>query len=236
MGDIRNRHTELHGKGIAPLLSEFILGWQDGLVNVLGLILGVAAATGDPRIVIVAGLAGTFAESISMAAVAYTSNKAEHDYYKKELAREKWEMKNWPDKERQEIRVIYRRKGFTGPLLEAIVQKITGNKKRWLNAMMEEELKLTPPRISPSLDAILVGISAIVGSLIPLTPFFFMSVNTGIITALVVSALALFFVGAIKAKATIGDWRSSGIEMFIIGMLAAIVGYTIGAVFGVVSA
>ncbi len=87
----KKAHIEMHKAG--SLLRDFILGWQDGLVNVLGVILGVATATQNAKFVIVAGLAAAFAESISMAAVAYTSFKAEEDYYNSEVNRETLEMK-----------------------------------------------------------------------------------------------------------------------------------------------
>ncbi|MEM7813875.1 MAG: VIT1/CCC1 transporter family protein [Candidatus Aenigmatarchaeota archaeon] len=230
----KQKHAELHKKGFESWISSFILGCQDGLVNVLGILLGVAAATGDVRIIIIAGLAATFAESISMAAVAYTSSKAEAAYYQKELAREKWEIRNWPDREKQEVRVIYRRKGFTGPLLEAIVRKITSKKSRWLRTMMEEEVKLSPPRASPLAEGAVVGASAIVGSLVPLVPFFFLPVAGGIETTLIISAAALFAIGAYKAKITVGRWWSNGLEMATIGMAAAVIGYLIGSALGVV--
>ena len=98
-------------------LPEIILGGQDGLVNVLGVILGVAAATSDSKIVIVAGLAATFAESISMAAVAYTSKLAEADYYQSEYEREKWEIEHIPEGEKEEIMALYSHLGFSGKTL-----------------------------------------------------------------------------------------------------------------------
>src|SRR3989338_7519647 len=99
---------ESHGNhGGGSILRQVILGGEDCLVNVLGVILGVAAATSDLRIIIIAGLAATFAESISMAAVAYTSSRAEQDYYAKMVEHEKDEIKNLPEVEREEIRLIY---------------------------------------------------------------------------------------------------------------------------------
>src|SRR5512139_879131 len=106
-------------------LSNIILGGQDGLVNVLGVILGVAAATNDPRIVLVAGLAATFAESVSMGAVAYTSTLADSDLYESERAREFRHINEVPHLEKSEIREIYASKGFDGELLERIVETIT---------------------------------------------------------------------------------------------------------------
>ncbi len=113
-------------------MRDIILGGQDGLVNVLGVVLAIAAATIDTKTIIIAGLAATFAESISMAAVAYTSTKAERDYYNRQLETEKREISDIPDIERKEIRDIYFAKGFRGRQLVNIVKKITSNKKLWM--------------------------------------------------------------------------------------------------------
>ena len=226
-------HDEAHLKGFN--LPEIILGGQDGLVNVLGVILGVAAATSSSQIVLVAGLAATFAESISMAAVAYTSKIAEADYYQSELERESWEIEHIPDGEREEITALYENYGFKGKVLEEIVEKITSNKDIWLKVMMEQELKLEPvERKKAFSDGVVVGISALIGSFIPLLPFFFLAIKPAIAMALVVSSLALFAVGFYKAKKTIGrNLVRQGVELMLIGMISAIVGYFIGSLFKV---
>ncbi|MBI3190499.1 VIT1/CCC1 transporter family protein [archaeon] len=226
-------HKEVHSnKG--HTLRELILGGQDGLVNVLGIILALATATQDVRIVIIAGLAATFAESISMAAVAYTSSKAMREFYNAELEREKREMKEVPEKERKEIMDIFYKKGFRGPLLAQAVRKITSNKKIWLNTMMEEELHLYPEKDSPLKQAFVVGIAAIVGSIIPIMPFFFLDTGTGIIFSITISTIALFATGMVKNKITVGRPIKGGIEMALIGMVSAIIGYGIGTALGVV--
>src|SRR5574339_545605 len=115
----------------ASALSDIILGGQDGLVNVLGVILGVAAATSDTRIVLVAGLAATFAESVSMGAVAYTSAMADADFYESEREREYRHIREMPHLEREEIRAICAEKGFRSDLLERIVSTITANPDIW---------------------------------------------------------------------------------------------------------
>ncbi len=215
-------------------LSDIILGGQDGLVNVLGVILGVAAATVETRIVLAAGFAATFAESVSMAAVAYTSKVAERDYYKGMVEIEKREMREIPESEVQEIREIYQKKGFKGDLLEKIVKVITSNEEVWLETMMRDELVLTPVHDKrPLAAALIVGVSALLGSFIPLAPFLFLSIGTGIYVSIVISALTLFLVGAIKAKMTIGGWGKSGVEMAFIGIVSALVGYGVGLLFRV---
>src|SRR5438445_4144452 len=105
---------------VGSWLRDIILGGQDGLVNVLGIVLGATAAGADTRIVIASALAATFAESLSMGAVAYTSRLADH--YLSELRRELSEIRECPEEERQEVREIYRAMGFDGPLLDAIVE------------------------------------------------------------------------------------------------------------------
>ncbi|MFZ4631697.1 MAG: VIT1/CCC1 transporter family protein [Patescibacteria group bacterium] len=224
---------ELSKVGKNSTLSDIILGGQDGLVNVLGVILGVAAATSSYKVIIAAGMAATFAESISMAAVALTSKMAERDHYFSELEREKREIKELPELEREEIREIYRDKGFDGALLEEIVAKITSNDEQWLKIMMKEELELTEIKNKDIYQgSFVVGFAALVGSFVPLTPFFLLPIGSAIICSLIVSAIVLLFVGIYKAKATVGSPWKTGIQMVLIGMGAALAGYYIGHLFG----
>jgi len=236
---MRARHIERHGGGGA--LSDVILGGQDGLVNVLGVILGVAAATPDPNIVLAGGLAATFAESISMGAVAYTSTLADRDFYLAELAREQREIREVPDMEREEVRAVYREYGLEGDALEQVTRAITSNEEVWLKVMMSEELKLQPVAESGALrSALIVGGAAVVGSLIPLTPFVLVPLGllsrlAAILVSIAVSALALFVVGVYKARLTVGKPGRSGLQMALIGIVSALAGYAIGALFGVKS-
>jgi len=227
------KHSEPHSDA-GSILKEIILGGQDGLVNVLGIVLGVAVATKDVKLVLLAGLAATFAESISMAAVAYTSTKAGKAHYEAELERERWEIKNLPEREVQEVRDIYKAKGFSGKQLEDIVQKITSNEELWLDTMMTEELRMFPDEYeNPGRSAFIVGISALLGSLVPVIPFFFIiSAATAMTASLLVSIAVLFLGGVIKSKITIGCWKRSGFEMATIGTLAALAGYAIGVLMG----
>jgi len=231
-------HQEERHQGLSRSnIRDIILGFQDGVVNTLGLVLGVASAVNSTKLVIISGLVTTFAESISMAAVAYTSTKAAHEFYVSQLEREKKEIKEMPHMEVEEIRQIYHKKGFRGKQLESIVKKITSNKRLWLETMMVEELRLSPEDYEkPLRSTLVVGISAVIGSLVPVLPFFFMTIKSGMITALILSVIVLFAVGAKKANVTIGDWKKSGLEMAVVGTLAALAGYLVGSLLGVVYA
>ena len=226
-------HNERSTHQMAAKLSEIILGGQDGLVNVAGVILGLAAATSDMRIIIAGGLAATFAESISMAAVAYTSSLADLDFYRAQVARERAEIREVPHLERAEIETIFQDWGFEGQLLDDVVEHITQHEDHWVDIMMAHELQLQPIEEKRLItDALLVGFSAIVGSLNPLLPFFFLPRLPPVVGGLALSAAALFGVGAYKARVTVGKPARSGLQMMLIGVLSALAGYGIGLLFG----
>jgi len=226
---------ELSRKNTGNTLSDMILGGQDGLVNVLGVILGVAAASNDIKIVIAGGLAATFAESISMAAVALTSKMAERDHFISELAREKREIDEMPEKEEAEIRRVYKAKGFDGKLLDDITDHVMSNDKLWVDQMMKEELELKPvTQKEIYTSSFVVGFAALVGSFVPITPYFFLPIKNALWVSLGVSVIVLFLVGLYKAKMTVGKPVKSGIQMVIIGMSAALAGYFIGKLFGAI--
>jgi vacuolar iron transporter family protein len=216
-----------HGNG--GKLADIILGGQDGVVNTLGLLLGLAAATTDSKIIIAGGLAATAAETLSMAAVAYTSKMAERDHYLAERQRESSEVDEFPKIEEAEVREIYASRGLKGKLLEDMVGHVTANKERWVDMMMRDELNLIPVSIPDVREfAITVSISTLIGALIPVAPFIFLDVKTAIIASLTVSAVTLAAVGVYKARAMLGNPFKSATQMVLIGMSAAVAGYLVG--------
>jgi predicted membrane protein (TIGR00267 family) len=134
----------------------------------------------------------------------------------------------------EEIRDIYLKKGFEGETLEKIVDVITSNPDVWVDVMMSEEFQMTPPEKTMAFrSALIVGFSALVGSLIPLLPFFFLNVSLSIWSSIAIAALTLFIVGAYKARVTIGKPFRSGIQMAVIGTVSALAGYVVGLIFKV---
>jgi vacuolar iron transporter family protein len=229
----KSKRADSSNSKIGALFNEFILGGQDGLVNVLGIVLGVSAASPNPQIAIVAGLAATFAEGFSMGAVAYTSSKAEDSYYESQKQKEKCEIEEKPKEEIKETYDFYYKKGFRGKLLNDIVKRLTSNKKLWLDTMMKEELKLEKSPINPIKKAIVVGLSTIVGSMIPIIPLFFFPVPLAIYISVIISAISLFIGGALEAKVNVGSWVKKGIQLMSIGIIAAGIGFIIGKLLGV---
>jgi VIT1/CCC1 family predicted Fe2+/Mn2+ transporter len=225
------------------LLADFILGSQDGIVNVLAVLLGAAVSQiqlGTPsaiafRVIVAVGLAATFGESISMGAVAYTSTLARRDHYLGELAREEREMLQVPEIERQEVRSVFQRWGFEGQELEDAVKHICSKPRAWLEFMMAHELQLAPLEENQARkSALLVGIAAMFGSLITLVPFLVVPHDTaaGMIGAVILSAITLFLIGWYKGRITIGRPYRSGTQMLIIGTVSALAGFLAAYVVG----
>jgi VIT1/CCC1 family predicted Fe2+/Mn2+ transporter len=223
-------HREAHRQN--NWLRDVILGGQDGLVNILGIILGVIAGGGSDVVLLAAGFAAAITESISMAAVGYTSSASERDYYEAEKAREMAEIGTVPEVERQEIRDIYAAKGFSGPLLDGVVDTITANRDTWLTTMMDEELHLQPVQSRDILrTSVVIGVATLIGHLIPLAPFLILSRTPALVVAIVLSGVALFAVGAYTAVTLVGDWRRSGLKFLAIGLGAAAIGFVVGRLF-----
>jgi predicted membrane protein (TIGR00267 family) len=224
------RHREGHRQ--TNWLRDVILGGQDGLVNILGIILGVIAGGGSDTVLLAAGFAAAITESISMGAVGFTSAMSERDYYQAEMAREANEIATMPQAERQEVREIYAGKGFTGQLLERVVDTITADRDTWLTTMMAEELHLQPKLTSDIIrTAVVITIATLIGHLIPLLPFLVLSRTPALVLAILLSGLALFGVGVYSAVTLVGNWWTNGLKMLTIGLGAAALGFVVGRLF-----
>lgn len=230
----RAYHAQLNPHRRASGLAEIVLGGQDGVVAVLGALLGVAAASASARLVVAAGVATAFADAISMAAVAYTSTLAQGDVYRSEREREYRHIREVPSLEQEEVREIYARKGFEGPLLNRIVATITADPDVWVAVMMSEEHHLLPvDRMRAFRSALVVGLATMLGALLPVLPFLWLGVRLAMWTSTAVAGGALFAIGAYKAHVTVGRPWKAGLEMAVIGIVSALVGWGIGAVFGI---
>jgi vacuolar iron transporter family protein len=212
-------------------LSDFILGSQDGLVNVLGILLGLYAAHADDRLILIATFAALAAEAISMGAVAYTSTLARRNLYVAELDREQREMREVPEAEREEVRVILREWGYQGEELEEMLRRIEAHPKAWLDLMMAFELNLSQvdPQ-QPRRSALLVFGATVVGSLIPLLPFLALRAAdlNAVVASVVLSGVTLFLIGLYEARITVGSLWRSGSRMLLIGLGAGFAGFLVG--------
>jgi vacuolar iron transporter family protein len=210
-------------------LRDVILGGQDGLVNILGITLGVIAGGGSRTVLLAAGFAAAITESISMGAVGYTSTVADRDYFVSQLAVEEAEVRDDPDLEYREITDLYRDKGFSGQLLDQVVATITSNRDRWVGTILEEERHLQPVGNKDVMrSSVVITLATLIGHLIPLLPFVWISRGPALILALILSAVVLFGVGTYQALTRVGSWWKQGARMVVIGLGAAALGFAIG--------
>ncbi|HWF14647.1 MAG TPA: VIT1/CCC1 transporter family protein [Acidimicrobiales bacterium] len=210
-------------------LRDVILGGQDGLVNILGIILGVIAGGGNETVLVTAGFAAAFTESISMGAVGYSSTVADRDYYLAQRAVESSAIRDEHDMEERELRDLYRDKGFSGPLLEDVVATISADRERWLATILGEERHLEPVgKGEVARVSVVITLATLVGHLIPLFPFLFLDRSPALVLAIVLSAVVLFGVGVYSAVTRVGSWWRNGLKMIAIGLGAAAIGFVIG--------
>ena len=228
-----DHHTEkIHAPGGASL-RDVMLGLNDGLVASFAVSSGVAGAFSAPAVVVMAGLSEMLGGAVSMGLAAFASARAQYEFYQSEVQREKEEIARWPERERDEIRGIYRGKGFSGPLLDQIVGHITADPARWRNVMMREELGFGASVAEPPLrSGLTVGASYLLGAAVPVVPYLFTRPSRGIIISAIATIIVLFMVGVAKTLITSRSWWRSGLESMAIGVAAGAVTFGAGKLFG----
>jgi VIT1/CCC1 family predicted Fe2+/Mn2+ transporter len=226
------RHTEPHLSESSGI-RDFVFGFGDGINTSLGIAAGVGGADVSSNFIILAALVGMFTGAKAMAVQNYLAVKSQRQLLKSEIAREEWEIENKPDLERQEIEDIYKAKGFSGKDLEMVVNKITSDKKIWLDTMLTEELKLNIEVVgNPLKSAFRMFGAFLVGGILPIIQFFFLEGYIPLAIAIGISLSTSFLVGAVKSKLANMSILKGGLEMAGLGTGIALVGFGIGAELG----
>ena len=213
---------------------DFIYGSIDGAVTTFAIVAGVMGASLPSVIILILGFANLFADGFSMAAANYQASKARNEFIEMKRKQEEWEIDNLEEQERDEIRDIYREKGFKDELLKDVVRIITSRRKVWVDTMMKEELGLIEDEKNPIDSSISTFVGFNLIGLIPLIPFMvFMAIgielNSEAFVYSIMSVLTAFFlVGMIKGKIVKKSMMRSGINTLIIGGIAAVVAYVVG--------
>ncbi|MFZ1218319.1 MAG: VIT1/CCC1 transporter family protein [Chthoniobacterales bacterium] len=222
-----------HGRG-GSWVADAIYGVNDGLGAVFGIVSGVAGATNNQQhYVLISGLAGMLASSLSMGAGAYLAAKSEAEVYEAEIAREKREVEENPEEEIEEMSLFYQLQGFTPEESQRMAERLAEQPDQMVQAMAQHELGLSEHRFPNHWkSATSAAISTAIGAFIPIIPFFFMSGIEAVIASFAVSIVAHFAVGAVKSLITIRSWWASGFEMTMVGVIEAVVTYGLGLAFG----
>ena len=221
-------HKEEHLKS-SDLLRDVVIGMSDGLTVPFALAAGLSGAVDSTHIIVIAGIAEVAAGSIAMGLGGYLAGKTEQDHYASEVKREYYEIENLRHREIEETKEFFKNIGLSGEVQEKATEEIARDKKQWVDFMMKYELGLEKPdpkRASKS--ALNIGLSYVVGGLVPLSPYFFVDSPTeGLKISVIVTLLCLFVFGWFKSKMTgVQPWWGA-LRVMLIGAAAA------GAAFGV---
>src|SRR5712671_6838840 len=222
-----------HGRG-GSWVADAIYGVNDGLGAVFGIVSGVAGATNNQQhYILISGLAGMLASSLSMGAGAYLAVKSEREVYEAEIAREKAEVEENPEEEIEEMALFYQLQGFNPEESQRMAQRLAEQPEQMVQAMAQSELGLSQHHGGkPWTSAMSAALSTAIGAFIPIIPFFFMTGVSAVIAAFTISIAAHFAVGAVKSLITIRSWWASGFEMTLVGVIEAVVTYGLGLAFG----
>ena len=231
LGEISGKVGEpWHRASSGGLLRNVVYGFNDGLTANFGLVAGVIGAAPESahHTVILAGVAGLIADALSMGSSGYLAAKSEQEVYANEIAMERDEIALMPEVERDELALIYEAKGMTTESARALATEVMADPKRMLQEQVQEELGIGDPHMSPLREGWVTGTATAIGALIPVFPFFFWTGATAIIISFAVSMASHWFVGAARSVFTGRSVFRSGLDMFVVGLGVAVVGYIVG--------
>jgi vacuolar iron transporter family protein len=210
-------------------------------VTTFAIVAGVFGASLAPSIILILGFANLLADGFSMSIGNYLSTKTQREYIQNQRKREEWEIDNLVEQEKDEIRDIYKEKGFKDELLDEIVRVITSRRRVWIDTMMKEELGLIEDRKKPRDTAITTFIAFNIIGLIPLVPFMFVqlfgtgwisSTSDAFLYSVIFTAISFFLIGIIRGKIVGKGLVRTGLNTMAIGGIAAFVAYIVGYMLG----
>jgi VIT1/CCC1 family predicted Fe2+/Mn2+ transporter len=225
-------HHEEHLQS-SEVIRDIVIGMSDGLTVPFALAAGLSGAIDSTGIIIIAGLAEIAAGSIAMGLGGYLAGKTEVDHYTSELKREYDEVERVPEREKEEVKDFFANLGLTEELQEQATNEVIKDKEKWVDFMMKYELGLEKPDPKRALKSGLnIGLSYIVGGLVPLSPYFF--IDTPLVAlkySVFFTLICLFIFGWLKSKFTgVNPW-SGALRVTIIGAIAAGAAFFVASLF-----
>jgi len=218
-----------HHSGSGGFLRNVIYGFNDGLTANFGLVMGVLGANVAPNIVLLSGISGLVADALSMGGSGFLAAKSEQEVWQHEIAMEREEIELMPDVETDELALLYEAKGMPAQAARSAAAQVMSDPQIALQEKAREELGITGETTSPMREAVTTGVSTAIGAFIPVVPFLFGTGPAVVWTAFSASMLAHFVVGAARSVFTGRGVFRSGIDMFLVGLGVAGVGYLVGA-------
>ena len=225
-------HHEEHLES-SEFIRDIVIGMSDGLTVPFALAAGLSGAIDSTGIIIIAGLAEIAAGSIAMGLGGYLAGKTEMDHYNSELKRENDEVERVPHREKEEVKDFFANLGLSEEMQDQATSEVIKDKKKWVDFMMKYELGLEKPDPKRALKSgTNIGLSYVVGGLVPLSPYFFAEHPiTALKYSAIITLICLFIFGWLKSKFTgINPW-SGALRVTIIGALAAGAAFFVASLF-----
>jgi VIT1/CCC1 family predicted Fe2+/Mn2+ transporter len=229
----RTSATEEHRNEQGRYMKSLVYGGLDGVITTFAVVAGVEGASLAPTVLLILGAANLLADGLSMSIGDYLSTRAEQEYSRAERRREEWEIEHYPEGEKQELVELYIAKGMSEDDAREVVERIARYPKTWADVMMLEELGILEDNESPLKSALATFFAfAVLGSVPLLTPiaalFWPRLSSVAFPVSSILTAAALFVLGALKTRLTLRTWWRSGFEMLLVGGIAAAAAYGVG--------
>jgi VIT1/CCC1 family predicted Fe2+/Mn2+ transporter len=228
----KGTHKEEH-LGSSAFITDIVIGMSDGLTVPFALAAGLSGAVQNNAVVITAGIAEIVAGSIAMGLGGYLAGKTEQEHFQSELKREYNEVETIPEKEKEEVKLVFAQYGINEPIQNIIADELAKDKDKWVDFMMKYELGMEKPDINRARNsAATIGISYIIGGLIPLSAYFFTETPIqGLMISALLTVICLFMFGYFKSKVTGQPPLKGGIKVTLIGIAAATAAFLVAKLF-----
>lgn len=210
-------------------IREVVLGAQDGLLVPLGVTAGVAGATADRTIVVIAGIAEAFAGMVAMGIGAYLASRAEEDVHRAAVAEELRVLRRDPRAVQAELTTLFEAEGLTSAVARSLVSQLASSPEAFVRTLVEKKLGFAVDHPeTPIRDGVIVGISYVAGAVVPILPYVVLAVHPAFVVSLVLTLLALFALGLAKGKVARTRLLPSALEVAFAGTVAGVAGYVLG--------
>ena len=228
----KQTHKEEH-LGSSVFISDIVIGMSDGLTVPFALAAGLSGAVQNNAVIITAGIAEIVAGSIAMSLGGYLAGKTGQEHFQSELKREYDEVGNMPEKEKGEVKLIFAQYGINEHTQNIIANELAKDKDKWVDFMMKYELGLEKPDANRARNsAATIGVSYIIGGLIPLTAYFFTSTPfQGLLISALLTVICLFIFGYFKSKVTGQPALKGALKVTLIGVTAAAAAFLVARTF-----
>ncbi len=217
-----------HRTASGGFLRNVVYGFNDGLTANFGLLAGVVGAAVAPHVVLISGVAGMIADALSMGSSGYLAAKSEQEVYAHEIAMEKEELRLMPEVEEEELALVYQAKGIEAATARRLAADVMKDPQRALAEKVREELRIGEAHATPLKEGWVTGAATAVGAFIPVAPFLVLDGPVAAWTAFGLAMVSHFGVGAARSFFTGRGVFRSGIDMFVVGLGVAAVGYLVG--------